>query len=110
MLSRCFSGLDQAKLSAAMTSAERARSRRRGVTTVMSGVVGAVLLLGGSPSFPQEHPQGPQVRSREERVQGRIQALSHSHSSLRALLRRMPKGGDLHSHLSGAVRTERLIE
>jgi adenosine deaminase len=80
------------------------------VTTVMSGVVGAVLLLGGSPSFPQEHPRGPQVRSREERVQGRFQALSHSHSSLRALLRRMPKGGDLHSHLSGAVRTERLIE
>jgi adenosine deaminase len=79
------------------------------VTTVMSGVVTAVLLLGGSPAFPQEHPWGPEVRSREERVQGRLQALSHSHSLLHALLRRMPKGGDLHSHLSGAVRTERLI-
>jgi adenosine deaminase len=79
------------------------------VTAVLSGVVSAVLLLGCSPGFPQELPWGSQVRSREELVQGQIQASSHSQWSLRALLRTMPKGGDLHSHLSGAVRTERLI-
>lgn len=76
----------------------------------MSGVVGAVLLIAGSPGLAQEHPWGPQVRAREERVQGRFEAASHSHSLLRALLRKLPKGADLHSHLSGAVRTERLIE
>ena len=37
-------------------------------------------------------------------------ALGRHHGSLRALLQKMPKGADLHSHLSGAVQTERLIE
>jgi hypothetical protein len=31
------------------------------------------------------------------------------HSRMRALLRRMPKGGDLHTHLSGAVYAERYV-
>src|SRR5262249_48893677 len=38
-----------------------------------------------------------------------LEALGQSHRSLRALLKKVPKGADLHSHLSGAVRTERLI-
>jgi adenosine deaminase len=32
-----------------------------------------------------------------------------NHTKLRAFLRRMPKGGDLHTHLSGAVYAERFI-
>ncbi len=32
-----------------------------------------------------------------------------NHTDLRAFLRRMPKGGDLHTHLSGAVYAERFI-
>ena len=31
------------------------------------------------------------------------------YTALRAFLRRMPKGGDLHTHLSGAVYAERFI-
>jgi adenosine deaminase len=31
------------------------------------------------------------------------------HTVLRAFLHRMPKGGDLHTHLSGAVYAERFI-
>ena len=34
---------------------------------------------------------------------------SETHTTLRAFLRRMPKGGDLHTHLSGAVYAERFI-
>ena len=32
-----------------------------------------------------------------------------NHTELRAFLRRMPKGGDLHTHLAGAVYAERFI-
>ncbi|HXL48846.1 MAG TPA: adenosine deaminase [Xanthobacteraceae bacterium] len=34
---------------------------------------------------------------------------SETHTTLRAFFRRMPKGGDLHTHLSGAVYAERFI-
>ncbi len=40
----------------------------------------------------------------------RVERLRSDPAALTALLRRMPKGGDLHSHLTGAARTERLIE
>ena len=36
-------------------------------------------------------------------------AARDNHTELRAFLRRMPKGGDLHTHLSGAVYAERFI-
>ena len=39
----------------------------------------------------------------------RFEAARPNHTELRAFLRRMPKGGDLHTHLSGAVYAERFI-
>ncbi|HET7536784.1 MAG TPA: hypothetical protein VFJ90_10035, partial [Candidatus Didemnitutus sp.] len=39
----------------------------------------------------------------------RFEAVRDNHTELRAFLRRMPKGGDLHTHLSGAVYAERFI-
>ena len=39
----------------------------------------------------------------------RFEAARDNHTDLRAFLRRMPKGGDLHTHLSGAVYAERFI-
>jgi adenosine deaminase len=39
----------------------------------------------------------------------RFEAARPNHTDLRAFLRRMPKGGDLHTHLSGAVYAERFI-
>ena len=39
----------------------------------------------------------------------RFEAARDDHTELRAFLRRMPKGGDLHTHLSGAVYAERFI-
>jgi adenosine deaminase len=38
-----------------------------------------------------------------------FEAARDKHSELRAFLHRMPKGGDLHTHLSGAVYAERFI-
>ena len=39
----------------------------------------------------------------------RFEAIRDDNTALRAFLARMPKGGDLHIHLSGAVYAERLI-
>jgi hypothetical protein len=39
----------------------------------------------------------------------RFEALRSDHAALRSFLRRMPKGGDLHVHLSGSVYAERVI-
>lgn len=38
-----------------------------------------------------------------------FEAARDNHTGLRAFLHRMPKGGDLHTHLSGAVYAERFI-
>jgi adenosine deaminase len=38
-----------------------------------------------------------------------FEAVRDKHTELRAFLHRMPKGGDLHTHLSGAVYAERFI-
>src|SRR5262249_7538138 len=40
----------------------------------------------------------------------RFDALRSDHTALRAFLRRMPKGADLHMHLSGAVYAEHVSE
>jgi len=39
----------------------------------------------------------------------KFHSLRDDHTALRAFLRRMPKGADLHIHLSGAVYAERLV-
>jgi adenosine deaminase len=39
----------------------------------------------------------------------RFEAARDDHTTLRAFLHRMPKGGDLHTHLSGAVYAERFV-
>jgi hypothetical protein len=38
-----------------------------------------------------------------------LEATREDHTTLRAFLRRMPKGGDLHTHLSGSVYAEHPI-
>jgi adenosine deaminase len=40
----------------------------------------------------------------------RFDALRNDHTALRAFLRRMPKGADLHVHLGGSVHAEHVIE
>lgn len=48
--------------------------------------------------------------SPEQRMAERVAALRGDPAALTDLLRRMPKGADLHSHLTGAARTESLID
>jgi adenosine deaminase len=49
------------------------------------------------------------ARGDEARVAQRFEALRASPTELLALVRRMPKGGDLHTHLSGAIYAESYI-
>jgi adenosine deaminase len=45
----------------------------------------------------------PHRHATQDGVAGRFEQARQSPSQLRAFLYRMPKGGDLHSHLSGAA-------
>jgi hypothetical protein len=49
-------------------------------------------------------------RARENLVREHMESLRGDPSALGAFLRDMPKGGDLHSHTSGAITTEKLIQ
>ncbi|AFL90118.1 adenosine deaminase [Terriglobus roseus DSM 18391] len=48
--------------------------------------------------------------SNEARTAARVEALRNNPAALRALLVSMPKGGDLHMHLSGAVYAETFLQ
>ena len=62
---------------------------------------GALLALLGGPAGAATAPVTP-----EARTAARFDALVHDHAQLRLFLRAMPKGGDLHNHLAGAVYAE----
>ena len=64
----------------------------------------ALLLLPLALAACGDAPAAP-----EERMAERVAQLRGDPAALTALLRRMPKGADLHSHLTGAVSTESLI-
>ncbi|HEX4002393.1 MAG TPA: hypothetical protein VHX36_07065 [Candidatus Acidoferrales bacterium] len=72
--------------------------------------VGALALLGATAAFPQsgEHMTKPTVA--EARVETKLEAARANPLDLYTFLRRMPKGADLHVHLSGAVYAETFIK
>ena len=52
----------------------------------------------------------PRVAATNDGAESRFEAARQSPPQLRAFLYRMPKGGDLHTHLSGAAYAETLID
>src|SRR5207344_2488764 len=52
----------------------------------------------------------PHHHTTQDGVAQRFEAATQSPPQLRAFLYRMPKGGDLHNHLSGAAYAEALID
>jgi len=66
-------------------------------------IVFALLLIGASAA------QATSRRSAEARTAGYLDTIRAKRAKLRAFLKAMPKGADLHNHLSGAVPTETLI-
>jgi adenosine deaminase len=70
-----------------------------------------LLLLVASPVLAQEKPSTAPAaqRSPEQRAELSLQAARQNPLQLRHFLLGMPKGGDLHNHLSGAVYAESWI-
>lgn len=64
--------------------------------------LGAIVLAGGSAA--QAHT------GRESRVQQRLTAIAHDPIQLRQFMLELPKGADLHNHLSGAVFAESFLQ
>lgn len=50
------------------------------------------------------------AEERELQVRDHMESIRGDSSALRTFLQDMPKGGDLHSHTSGAITTEKLIQ
>lgn len=64
--------------------------------------LGALVLAGGSAAQAQT--------GRESRVQQRLAAIAHDPIQLRQFMLELPKGADLHNHLSGAVFAESFLQ
>ncbi|MCP3816646.1 adenosine deaminase [Streptomyces sp. A3M-1-3] len=69
-------------------------------------------MLPALPAAAAQPPAPPPVRTTaaEERVAAHLDAIRNRPEALRAFIRDLPKGGDLHNHLSGAASTELLIQ
>ena len=70
----------------------------------------AVVALGITGCGETQVDPPVEERSREERVAEHLESLRGDSTALGAFLKAMPKGGDLHSHTSGAITTEKLIQ
>lgn len=70
----------------------------------IAGLVAALVLLAAPPAAPAAKPRGPEAQTARY-----LETIRAQPAKLRAFLRGMPKGADLHNHLSGAVPTETLI-
>jgi adenosine deaminase len=69
----------------------------------------AALLLAALPALGAPYPARAQGGAREAATAAAMERLRGSPPRLYAFLREMPKGGDLHMHLSGAVYAESFI-
>jgi len=72
-------------------------------------VAGLCLAILGCQSTPPQE-KGGNLELRELATAQKLESLRDNPSALYQFLKTMPKGADLHNHISGAVATERLIE
>ncbi|MFB8176875.1 adenosine deaminase [Streptomyces sp. NPDC055966] len=96
----------------------RSALRRRAVPAAL-GTLSVLSLLSALPAAAQPaaadagrpaQPVRRAVTPAEARTDAALRSLHDRPAALRDFFRAMPKGGDLHNHLSGAVTTEYLIE
>jgi adenosine deaminase len=67
---------------------------------------GALLALLGGPAGAATAATRTATLTPEARAAARFDAVVHDRAQLRLFLKAMPKGGDLHNHLSGAIYAE----
>ncbi|MFG2352144.1 adenosine deaminase [Streptomyces sp. NPDC048521] len=91
---------------------------RRRVVPAALGALSVLSLLSALPAAAQpadgatRHAVPPprQVTAAEARTDAYLRSVHDRPAALRDFFRQLPKGGDLHNHLSGAVSTEYLME
>jgi adenosine deaminase len=83
------------------SAARRARGSSRATPAVLTTILAFSALAAGAAA---ERPVPP--NSAETATARKFSILRHDPLRLRAFLRAMPKGGDLHNHLSGAIYAE----
>ncbi|MCG7525552.1 adenosine deaminase [Streptomyces sp. OfavH-34-F] len=100
------------------------RTARRPKSPLLAGFGGALALLTLLPAIPATaaapardgavratgQPSPRVVTPAERRTAAYLDALRDRPAQLRAFFKALPKGGDLHNHLSGAVTTEYLLQ
>ncbi|MDD5037511.1 MAG: hypothetical protein PHE55_22515 [Methylococcaceae bacterium] len=78
--------------------------------SLFTAVFAALFIVGYTPSATADASDALDwARFREAVVQWEFDLLQDNQTTLREVLQKMPKGADLHVHLSGAVTTENLI-
>ncbi|MEU2306009.1 adenosine deaminase family protein [Streptomyces misionensis] len=90
----------------------------RRVVPAVLGTLSVLSLLSAlpaaaQPARPGARPAAPpprQVTAAEARTDAYLRSVKDRPAALRAFFRELPKGGDLHNHLSGAVNTDYLVE
>jgi adenosine deaminase len=80
-----------------------------GIEMVIWKSVAKGVLLGATLLVCQQASSQAAANPNESRMAQRLEKLRSNHAALRALLVAMPKGGDLHMHLSGAIYAETFI-
>ncbi|HEX3866917.1 MAG TPA: hypothetical protein VHV78_09200 [Gemmatimonadaceae bacterium] len=89
-----------------MNYAARRRPRRAAVSRLLAAVVAlCAVTFGAGAQAPGELTAGAPTAG-ELAASERLAAVKSDSTRLLAFLRAMPKGGDLHNHLSGATRPE----
>lgn len=71
---------------------------------------GAAVPAAAQPAAGQGAPAPREVTAAEARTDAYLNSVRNRPGPLRDFFVRLPKGGDLHNHLSGAVSTEYLVE
>lgn len=83
--------------------------RQRSIATV-AGLLLSVQTLGFLPAARAERNTPPALTASEAAVALWLEQNRHRPPALQAFVQRLPKGGDIHSHLSGAVYAEHYLE
>ncbi|MFC8536318.1 adenosine deaminase [Streptomyces sp. NPDC057249] len=100
------------------------RTARRPKSPLLAGFGGALALLSLIPAIPATaaapapdsavrstaYAAPRPVTPAERRTAAHLDSLRDRPARLRAFFKELPKGGDLHNHLSGAVTTEYLLQ
>ncbi|MFE6666756.1 adenosine deaminase [Streptomyces sp. NPDC057697] len=80
------------------------------VLTLLPAIPAAAAPASGPAPRPAAHALPRPVTPAEARTSARLASLQGRPARLKAFFKALPKGGDLHNHLSGAVTTEYLIK